>query len=40
VMDARRSSIWAVREPICSIKRKVSGIKDLNLWLGVQVEGS
>ena len=28
-MDAPRSSIWEVRGRICSIKRKVSGINDL-----------
>ena len=39
-MDVPRSSTWEVRGPICSIRRKVSGINDLGLWLGVQVEGS
>jgi hypothetical protein len=40
VMDVPRSSTWEVRGPICSTRRKVSGINDLGLWLGVQVEGS
>ena len=30
-MDVPRLSIWEVREQICSIKRKVSGINDLAL---------